>query len=830
MAVKNDIDYGFQTVYFSEGESRRTNEYNAKATTLGEFIQKCIRHKRTPETLAQYAAMTKEQAGDAKDVGGFVGGTFRDNHRGSDYLEKRTMITLDLDKGQYSPAELLTKVSETLGGVAVVGYTSHSHTSTQTRIRIVVPLKKPVTPERYTALAGEVIERCGISDFADDCSTRPAQLFYWPSAPADAPIWAAHVMGPLFEDKGSISPVVTPQNGQIQYPEAPKTVKSVGGRLSDPRDKPGIIGAFCRAWHPISTAIETYLAGVYEKAGRDRYRYIGSNSEAGLIIKDGGLYAYSNHTNSDPAADGHCHNAYDLCRIHLCGGDDALAQDFALKDQKVVRQLFPVLKDEDDTTPDKADDTPSPMQKKEHGAVLADDETWVSMLELKKDGSPKNTPTNARIILENDPKLKGAIHFNLHSDDLTAMPSLPWFKKTHHDAKEGAAWSDPDTAALALYFSDNYRFIGEKSIDIAVEMVSRDFLFHPIRNYLRSLQWDGTPRLERMVIDYLGAEDNPCTRQMTELMMVGAVARVFNPGVKFDYMTIFQGEQGTFKSTLCRVLFSPWYLDEFNFNGNKDELERIRGIWGIEVGELAGMRKAEIQNVKGTVSRQEDIYRSSYGRRAQRHPRQCIFIGTTNETHFLKDDKNRRFCLIPIVKKLRKFGEYGPEALERDKDQLWAEAMHLYKTRWEGKPLILSRENAEEQERRNQGVNMNKLDPVRADLEDYLNRPLPPDWNTWDKTSRRTYFERGSIAENGVLRREFSLKAFLWEVYGCSSEVEAKKKDASLAGQLGNRVAGYLRELGQWDTPKQKRTIYGTCKVYKRLDNPYIDAPEDDEL
>jgi putative DNA primase/helicase len=189
---------------------------------------------------------------------------------------------------------------------------------------------------------------------------------------------------------------------------------------------------------------------------------------------------------------------------------------------------------------------------------------------------------------------------------------------------------------------------------------------------LRGLAWDGKPRLDTWLRDYVGAEQSAYKRAVGSRWMIGAVARALRPGCKMDNVLLFEGAQGKFKSTVFDVLGGAWFQDTCPDIGKKDALENLRGAWVIEMGELSAMRAAEIEPMKAFIAARQDRYRPSYGRRAANYPRTCVFAGTTNGEKYLKDDENRRFWPVSV-------GAIDIPALRRDRDQLWAEAVHRFK-------------------------------------------------------------------------------------------------------------------------------------------------------
>ena len=356
---------------------------------------------------------------------------------------------------------------------------------------------------------------------------------------------------------------------------------------------------------------------------------------------------------------------------------------------------------------------------------------WRHQLITNDKGAPRDIVANAALILRSDPRFLGRLRF----DELYQAPfvaDMPWRKGT-----EWRSWSDVDDTELAYWCQLHGVILKPATCAAAVEMVASHHRHHAVRAYLEGLTWDGSPRLDGWLETYLGAgidvpvldaglseddlnreEPTPSEKYAAYLRSIGpkwmiaAVARIYRPGCKADYVLVLEGEQGLGKSTCLRILAGDdWFADEMSDLGSKDSAQDLRGKWIIELAEVAALRRAVLERMKAFISRNVDHYRPSYGRRSMDFPRQCVFAGTTNADAYLADETgNRRFWPVKVTGLC--LGE-----LVRDRDQLWAEAVARFNA---GESWWLDREveafAAEEQEQRRQG------DPWEEPIIDWLGR------------------------------------------------------------------------------------------------------------
>ena len=484
----------------------------------------------------------------------------------------RSMLTLDMDHGT---PDILDELSLFHSHEMCV-YSTHKHTPEAPRLRLIFPLKRDVSEEEYPALARKVAQEIGM-DLFDDTTYQPHRLMYWPSTSSNGEyvfrVMDGDILDPdaylgLYDDWRDVStwPVSSRES---------EAVKKAAKQQADPLAKTGAVGAFCRTY-PIREAIEKFLPDVYAPSAMEgRYDYIPADSSAGVIIIDE-KFAYSFHA-TDPAC-GQLLNAFDAVRVHKFPDDDpkksynAMAE-FAVADERVKLRIF---------------------EEKRQAAAEdfdeADPDAWKKQLQYeKKSMELKNNLHNLMLILENDENLKGIV-FNQLADGMEIRGNVPW----PHPAK---FWRDADDAQLICYVDAAYGTFSARNYDIAVTKAVDDRSYHPIREFFDTLpDWDGVERVDTLLIDYLGAEDTPYVRAVTRKELCAAYCRVYHPGIKFDSMIVLNGDQGIGKSTLIAKLGGEWYSDSLNLSDMNDKTaaEKLQGYWIMEIGELAGMRKADL--------------------------------------------------------------------------------------------------------------------------------------------------------------------------------------------------------------------------------------------
>ena len=304
------------------------------------------------------------------------------------------------------------------------------------------------------------------------------------------------------------------------------------------------------------------------------------------------------------------------------------------------------------------------------------------MLESTQKGQTANTPGNYKAVFLHDPLLSGAFSNNLLTDRIDIVKPLGWYR-------DGNRLTDVDIQYLVLYLEEHYGLTSEKRIEGAVKVAANEYRYHPVRDYLNSLQWDGTERVRYALRHFLGAEVNDYNHEVLLLFMLGAVTRVFKPGTKFEVMLCLVGGQGAGKSTFFRLLAvkDEWFSDDLRKLDDDNVYRKLQGHWIIEMSEMIATANARsIEEIKSFLSRQKEVYKIPYETHPADRPRQCVFGGTSNALDFLPLDRsgNRRFIPIQVCPEQAETHILEDEAASRAYlNQVWAEAMEIYRSgRW----------------------------------------------------------------------------------------------------------------------------------------------------
>jgi len=628
---------------------------------------------------------------------------------------------------------------------------------------------------------------------------------YWPSTSKDAEYLFNYQDGPWMSADEVLNSFRNWRDAS-EWPVSDRTGEVIHRDIKkqgDPTEKTGIVGLFCREYN-IHEAIEAFIPEVYDATeDDDRYTYSGGSTSSGLVVYSKGLYAYSHH-GTDPASGKLC-NSFDLVRLHLYGLKDEDAREgtainhmpsyiamseHATNDPRIRRRIG--IERIESSKADFAEGFQENINTE-----------WMDKLEADKKGNYKNTIDNVLVVLDNDPNIKGKLSLNLFEQREVAKSNLPW----RTVSGDNYNLTDKDDAGLRHYLEKIYNLTGVQRIKDAFDLIVTKNQYHPVRDYLNAVSWDGIKRVDTLLIDYLGAKDTPYTRAVTRKTLVAAVSRIFLPGCKFDYVLVLIGDQGIGKSTLVKKLGSNWYSDSFISLQGKEAFEQIQGIWIMEIAELAAFKKAEMEQIKHFISKGEDRYRVAYGKRSENFPRQCIFIGTNNKRDFLQDPTgNRRFWPIDThiqnpVKDIFKIN--GSEV-----DKIWAEALLMYKA---GESIHLDRDL--ELEARKSQSDHSEVDDRKGLIERYLDTPLTAGWYDMDINQRRSFLQGDDLSpiEGKQLRERVCIAEIWCELFG--------RVQADMTRYNTKDLHAIMRAMEGWEESKNgtaRFKNYGIQKYYSR--------------
>ncbi|MEG1013687.1 MAG: virulence-associated E family protein [Clostridia bacterium] len=804
-----------QKLLLAVGRSRKSTQWQNKEFLWSEFLDKLATTTRTRETVEEYAALSKNDRDTVKDVGGFVGGYLKNGKRNNASVVNRCLVCLDIDNADPGVYDDL----DTTFINAYALYSTHSHTPEKMRLRLIIPLSRTVTPDEYAAVSRRIADDLTLKRF-DPTTFEPTRLMYWPSTSDDGEFVFLSSDAP-FLDPDTVLATYADWRDTSLWPTTRPVEERVRANVShqeDPLKKRGIIGAYCRA-HSIHDVLDGILKDRYTPtAFDDRYTFNGGSTTGGLVVYDD-KYAFSHHA-TDPAS-GHLCNAFDLTRLHLftpgqvnssgemitderasmkamqeyAAADEATKRQLAKERRKQAEEDFTLILDDTSQTPVSA---PAP--------------DWENKLEYDKQGKVKDTLANLATILRNDPMLID-ISYNIHRSgidvrkDAQGKTNIPWMQ-----VKQG--WNESDLGAIQIYLERVYGLYTPAKLKTILLAVAAERAYHPIRDYFAALPpWDGVPRIDTLLIDYLGTADTAYTRAVARKMMIAAVARIYEPGVKFDSVVTLNGPQGMGKSSFFAKLGGKWFSDSLTIGDMRDKAapEKLQGYWILELGELAGLKKVDVETVKSFITRQDDKFRHSYGYSVEDHPRQCIIVATTNNNDgFLRDiTGNRRFwpvtCTTDSAKRPWEVAEVVP--------QLWAETLHAYH---QDEKLFLDPE-VERLAEREQTAAL-ESDVREGMIADYLEKLLPSDWDKMDLAQRRGFLRDDPFmggGREGTEKRMFVSAVEIWaECFG--------KEPAAIRRSDTTDIFGMLLKIGGWEKFEGNRAVvmrrppYGPQRCWRR--------------
>ena len=777
------------------GGSRKSTHWAPTEITWPALCERLREPIRGKESHEAYLRMPKAQQDALKDIGGFVGGTLRGGRRKAANVTGRDLITLDLDAIPKGSAGAVLAAVSALGCASCV-YSTRKHEPDKPRLRVILPLDRTVTAEEYEPIARRVAEWLGIEQ-ADPTTFESWRLMYWPSASADSE-YIYDVNEGDFLAADDVLGSFRDWRDMRQWPQVPGQAaqqRDIAAKQEDPEAKSGIVGAFCRVYG-IRRVMEELIPGAYEPTDDpDRFTFTGGSTSGGAILYEE-KWLYSHHA-TDPCS-GRLVNAWDLARLHLFGDKDADAAEgtpvnklpsFAAMRERAMQEpeVRKILLDE------------ARAQISEDFGTADPDGDWRLQLAMNSRGEVLGTLVNLKLIFENDPALQ-AVGYDAFLGQTYVYGKLPWDSRT-----ERRPWTDSDDTGAAWYVEAAYGVKDLRRIKMAADAAMDSHRRDALQEYLEGLVWDGVPRVETLLIRYLKAEDTSYTRVVTRKFMAGAVARGMEPGCKFDSVLTLIGAQGTGKSLLADVLGGEWYNDNIQTFTGKEASEQLRGVWIVEIPEVDRFSaKYEASAVKQFITRRDDIYRVPFERRTTPHPRRCVFLASTNAPEFLTDATgNRRWWIVRCSATPDARGE-DLSSLRRDRDQVWAEAVALWRA---GEPLTLDADMYAEAAETQESALLD--DSWEGIVAEFAARKVPPDWETRKPDERRLWWadDFGQSSAGDLMEQRKLCVAQVWyEGFG--------RDLALLDGRASRRITNALRKLDGWAEIGARPTVYGKQKCF----------------
>jgi hypothetical protein len=736
-----DSKYKTQIIGIAEGRAISLGKAKNRRLSWEGFGKELKTPVKTNERQSAFLKLPKEEQDKLKAVPGwFLGAAVEEGRRKRSQIKSRSLITLDCDEISPALLESIRSGKNAICRFEFYAHTTRKHRPSNPRLRIYLLPTADFASEKYDAVSRILAELIDPSlDSVDDVSFRSAQMMFKPSVSKDQEYLAWHNDGVTVDVDDILDSFRLDWRDyrNLPYSESRGQRRKTHDKAENPLEKRGVVGAFCRAYS-VEEAMEAFIPDVYlpgdTSGSKPRYSYSEGTTSNGVVVEDDGLFIYSHH-GSDPCGETLC-NAFDMVRIHRFDAQDDKKKEgqspkdwpsfkamieLVSDDTKVKAELLAERVDVDEMFDDISDpdDDDAAQELRADGATDVDDEIadllapsrdralpdlsrhrrppkpikgWPQReLELDQNGRIKTTIPNLATIITNDPRLWGGLGRNEFTNKvtirrplktkLTVVPSIEV-----EDTVNGEDLTDVhDVSIKAILESESGRgkagwglSVARGDVADAILLVAQRWRFHPVQEYYNRITWDGKKRISRIPQDILGTDDHPYYVDAITLTLVATVARVFNPGHKWDHAPILSGEQGIRKSSFLKALYGDAWSGELTAHmaSNKDSVEQMLGKLCLELPELATMRRSESEDVKAFMTFTEDRVRLAYDRRMSNFKRQCVFWGTTNANEYLKDPTgNRRFWPIAVTVSM-----IDTDWIVKNRDQLWAEAVHIWKT------------------------------------------------------------------------------------------------------------------------------------------------------
>ena len=741
-----------------------------------------------------------------KDCGGYVAGRLKGTARRKGQVEYRSAVTLDAD----AASETLPAVVAGLGLRALV-HSTYSHTRAHPRYRVIFPIMGPgLSEEEYPRVARGLMEALGEAQF-DPGSTQPERLMFWPATATPDEYEVVECEGETATARGLLRDF-----GGLQAMPDHKA-----GPKRDPKELPGVAGAFNRVYDMARAVAEFHLPYDPVDGEPNRWHYTPAESEGGVIVYPDG-YVFSNHA-SDPAY-GRALSMFDLVALHVYGGEDRAAgvpQSTAPADRPSIQRAMREFAARPEIVTELVAADFADVDGDEDGARGLPE--WVLEFHLHpKTGKPLDDVHNWDLLMRHDPVLRALARNEM---DLTTVTrrQFPW--RTVEAGKDDAL-TNADRAQISAHLQRAYNIPRptQEQLNGVIDMVAQDNAFHPVVEYLEGLEWDGISRVET----YLPGAQDDYTRRVARLVAVQAVARALDPGVKVDNCLILTGRQGLGKSWFVETMARGWTctLGPIEGGGLRDTVMAMTRSWVTVADEGFAMKKADAEALKQFVTLTHDVIRLPYAREHVKLPRRQVIWGTTNDAVFLRaQEGNRRFLIVEVAEKLD-FGKYSDEYV----NQVWAEAVHIWKTSRDQYGLKDNPElflSASEEEAAESVRSMaTEEDSMTGLIQAYLDTLVPANWVEMSPEERISWLqdeEQGIVSGTHPIETVCSLE--IWEIALGRERGKHSRVDIL---QITNK----LKQLPGWFGPSPKALrlpFYGPQRLFTRLAEDTTDVSDSTE-
>ncbi len=577
----------------------------------------------------------------------------------------------------------------------------------------------------------------------------------------------------------------------------------MSGHYQLPSERKDVVGTFCRTYS-CDTAIKKFLLELFV-FNVEMGLYVSSfNPDITLEVDDAQKIVWISGINTP------C-NAFDIVRMYRFGELDKSAKDGTAAKRLPSYRAMMQMCNEDMAFR-------LTLIREKNRPVSVDTDNWEAALTLNEKNKIEKSGQNIKLILLNDPLLKKVCFDRFTKQDITDCPDFCNERDNRID--------DESIGKIAIYIENVYGLqLSQPRILEMLKTTSKERGFNPVHEFIQSATWDKVERIETVVIRYLGAQDTPLTRMQTRKWMVGAVARAFSPGCKFDHILTFTGPQGVGKSTFLNVIAGNWFSDSFSFaHDDKSKIEDITGAWIVEISELNGMKRAhDAEAAKAFLSRVRDDVRPAYARKSESIPRSNVFAATTNETEFLQScNGNRRWWIIPIkgVGEVREW----VDKLKAEVPQLWAEAYHYYSV---GETLFLPPDLESEANKRQSEYTTAAGDDLLEEIEAFLNRPVPNAYFSWP-LSRRLQWQKWSADSSSYIDDEYRqigtepLRIVSPKMIKCELPNDTIRTSFRYSSQYINSLMEHINGWKRSEKEKMQGMHQDYCGADGRVKRPWI--------